>query len=63
MVEIPKQGIIQKIILSGELTRLVVLISTAISVIVFVILAILSLINIIDFQVSRSNFPVSVMLT
>ncbi|MDG6229834.1 MAG: type II secretion system F family protein [Candidatus Thermoplasmatota archaeon] len=49
MIEIPKQGLLKKLKLSGDLPKLIVYCSTIIAVSVFLLLALLSLLNVIDF--------------
>jgi flagellar protein FlaJ len=47
--EVPEPGFIKKLILSGQLVRLVILICTLISVAIFVLFAILSMLGIVTF--------------
>jgi flagellar protein FlaJ len=62
MVEIPKPGKIKTLILSGDFTRLIVYICTGISVVLFLILALLSFFEIIGFG-STSDFLIFAVLS
>ena len=62
MVEIPKHGKIQSLILSGDFTRLIVYICTGVSVSLFLILALLSFFNIIGFG-STSDYLIFAVLS
>jgi flagellar protein FlaJ len=62
MVEVPKHGKIQTLILSGDFTRLIVYICTGVSVSLFLILALLSFFNIIGFG-STSDYLIFAVLS
>ena len=62
MVEIPKPSVVKKLILSGEFTKLIVYICTGISVSIFSVLALLSIIGIIGFG-STADFIVFAILS
>ncbi|MCK5257986.1 MAG: type II secretion system F family protein, partial [Thermoplasmatales archaeon] len=62
MVEVPKPGRIKSLILSGNLNKLIIYTSTGVSVSVFLILALLSFIGIIDFG-STADFIIFAILS
>ena len=61
MVEIPKPGKIKNLILKGQFTKLTVYIVTSLSVVLFLVLALLSFLNIIGFG-SLSDFLIFAIL-
>lgn len=61
MVEVPKPSRIKRLILSGNLNKLIIYTSTGVSVSVFLILALLSAIGIIDFG-STADFIIFAIL-
>ena len=62
MVEVPKPGRIKSLILSGNFNKLVIYICTGVSVSVFLILALLSFMEIIDFG-STADFIIFAILS
>ncbi|RLF35690.1 MAG: type II secretion system F family protein [Thermoplasmata archaeon] len=63
MVDIPEPGFFKKLILTGQLTRLIIYISTGVSVTIFVLLAVLSMLEIIKSWGSPVDFIIFAILS